>query len=413
MKRGSLLRIYLAGSYLFPLVAGRILRKRLSKGKEHPTRWTEKQGRNLAPRPKGQLVWLHAVGLGETLSLRGLIARMAAKQPELSFLVTSTTRASAQVFAQNLPPRTIHQFLPIDAPLYRRRFLDHFEPDLCIWAEQDIWPGFVSDLAQRDIPQAIIAARLADKSFKAHQRAKSLYRDLYQAMKLVTAQDATTATHLGQFGVEAAITGSLKPAAPALSHSEAELSQLRAQIAGRFTWVVAPSHPRDEVIACKAHELLLRQLPDALLIIAPRDPKRPEEADPNIPRKSKSQHPKADDPVWLCDTYGDLGLIYRLTDAALIGGTFTDVEGHNPWEAAALNTAILHGPRYGNFTSDFAQLHASNAAISVKTPEDIANALLNADLADLAARASTVVEKASLSTDQLALDLLGLLRTPK
>ena len=158
MRRGGLLRAYLVTSYLFPLFAGRVLRKRIARGKEHPTRWIEKQARGLAPRPDGPLIWLHAVGLGEVLSLRGLIAIMADQAPDASFLVTSTTRASAVVFARNLPPRTIHQFLPLDAPSYRRRFLDHFQPNLCIWAEQDIWPGFVSDLNRRAIPQAVVAA---------------------------------------------------------------------------------------------------------------------------------------------------------------------------------------------------------------------------------------------------------------
>jgi len=104
MQRGLALRSYLAASHLFPLIARPILRKRLKRGKEHPTRWTEKLGQSLAPRPKGPLVWLHAVGLGEVLSLRGLIARMAAEQPDLSFLVTSSTAASAKVFGKNAPP---------------------------------------------------------------------------------------------------------------------------------------------------------------------------------------------------------------------------------------------------------------------------------------------------------------------
>jgi hypothetical protein len=102
-----------AGHALSPL-AEPLLRRRLARGKEDPARWREKLGEPTAARPQGRLAWLHAVGLGEVLALRGLIAEMADRAPDLSFLVTSTARSAALATARNLPPRTIHQFLPLD-----------------------------------------------------------------------------------------------------------------------------------------------------------------------------------------------------------------------------------------------------------------------------------------------------------
>jgi len=409
MHRGGLLRLYLGVSYIFPMIAGRILRKRLASGKEHPARWPEKQAQGLAPRPDGPLIWLHAVGLGEVLSLRGLIIQMAEKQPDVSFLVTSTTFASADVFTSNLPPRTIHQFLPIDAPSYRQRFLDHFRPDLCIWAEQDIWPGFVSDINRRGIPQAVIAARMGEKSFRSHRKAKGLYQNLYQAMDLITAQDQKTADHLGRLGAKATVTGSLKPAAPALSHQADALADLRELLAARFIWAVAPSHAADEAIAFDAHAILRQTDPNALLIVAPRQPERRKEFAANIPRKSLLQLPQPGDPIWLCDTFGDLGLVYRLASAVLIGGTFNEIEGHNPWEAAALDTAIFNGPRIGNFVTDYGQLNDAKAAVTVPSAQELADQLINADFDAQAERATHCIETASHQIDTLATDLLGLL----
>ena len=126
------------------------LKRRKNNAKEHPKRWREKLGHARQPRPQGQLVWINAVGLGEVMALRGLIAALHAARPELHFLVTSTTLASAETFEKNLPPRTLHQFLPLDTPLYNRRFLDHWRPDLALWSEQDIWPGLV--VADRPAP---------------------------------------------------------------------------------------------------------------------------------------------------------------------------------------------------------------------------------------------------------------------
>ncbi|MEY4695673.1 MAG: hypothetical protein RIT14_101, partial [Pseudomonadota bacterium] len=127
---GAALRVYLGLSRALPFVAPALLRRRAAQGREIPERMAEKLGQPGLPRPEGQLVWLHAVGLGEVLALRGLIAAMAEARPGLEFLVTSTARSSAQVMAANLPPRTRHQFLPLDAPGYVARFLDHWRPDL-------------------------------------------------------------------------------------------------------------------------------------------------------------------------------------------------------------------------------------------------------------------------------------------
>ena len=408
MRRGLLLRSYLAATHLIPLVARPVLRRRLNRGKEHPARWLEKLAKGLAPRPAGRLIWLHAVGLGEVLSVRGLIDRLAKLNPDLSFLVTSTTATSAEVFARNVPNRTLHQFLPLDAPSYRRRFLDHFAPDLCVWVEQDLWPGMVSDLAARGIPQALVAARMNAGSYRSHQRVASLYRDLYRAMAMVTGQDRATAAHLGSLGARAQVTGSLKPAAPLLSCDEAELNQLRAALANRRIWTVAPAHAKDISLALAAHERLRQTEPATLLIVAPRFPDAGTGLD--APRRSRGTVPGPDDAVWLCDTFGDLGLIYRLSQAALIGGSFSDIEGHNPWEAAALGCAILHGPHTANFTVDYGQLHAADGAIEVKTATDIVQALTTPELPQTTANAARAIAAASQQTDALASDLLQVLK---
>ena len=406
MHRGLVLRSYLAATHLIPVAAKPALQRRLKRGKEHPVRWPEKLGLGLAPRPEGPLIWLHAVGLGEVLSLRGLIARLAEARPDLSFLVTSTTATSAEVFAKNAPSRTLHQFLPLDAPSYRQRFLDHFRPDLCIWVEQDVWPGLVSDLSARGIPQCLVAARMNAKSHRSHQKASALYRDLYGAMAMITAQDDATAGYLNALGASATVTGSLKPAAPLLSCDETELATLKLRLGHRTVWVVAPAHAEDIAQARAAHNKLRKTDPAALLIIAPRFPKADMPFDG--PRRSQDEVPTGDDPIWLCDTFGDMGLIYRLAQAALIGGTFSDIEGHNPWEAAALGCAILHGPRTANFAADYAQLDTFDGAIRVQNPEDIANALTSGSLSETAANAARAIAKAARQTDALVADLLAL-----
>lgn len=407
-RPGLALAAWLAASRAIPLIAPALLQRRLARGKELPDRWQEKLGRPTAPRPDGPLVWLHAVGLGETLALRGLIAAMAGKAPAAEFLVTSTTRASAEVLAANLPPRTRHQFLPLDAPRYLESFLDHWRPALSVWAEQDLWPGAVAATDARGIPLALVNARMNAEAFARRARWKSLYSDLLDRFRLITAQDETTARHLQALGASGIrVTGSLKAAAPPLSADPAALAAARAALAGRRPVLLASSHPEDEFALFTA----LRAAPRPPVLIAPRDPQRgpgiaarAAEHGLTATLRSAGQGPDAD--LWIVDTFGEMGLWFRLCPTTLVGGSFGSTEGHNPWEPAALGSAILHGPRIANFAADFAALHQAGAARPVQ-PESLAAALTE-DHGAMAARAKALSDAAQDALAPLAGDLLTL-----
>lgn len=402
----ALLRLYLCARHAVPLIAKPLLKKRLSKGKEHATRWTEKLGRPTKPRPDGTLIWLHAVGLGEVLSLRGLITAMQEFEPDANFLITSTALSSANGIAAQLPPRTQHQFLPLDAPQFSAAFLDHWKPDLVIWAEQDIWPGLICDVHNRSVPQALINARMNAASLQKHSKARALYQAIFARLALITAQDRDTAQNLANLGAPApiGINASLKSAAPPLSCDDSALKLLKKATQKRRIWLVAPAHPPDIDIAIKAHKTLLAHDPTALLIIAPRNIDTP--FTENLPRRSAGQLPNG--PIWIADTHGEMGLLYRLADTALIGGTFNDVQGHSPWEAAGLGCAILHGPNTGNFASDYTTLDRKHAALLVTSASEITDALLHSNRTALTQNAKDLTAQARADIIPLAKSLLAL-----
>ena len=407
--KGAGLRAYLALSRAIPLAAPMLLKRRLRRGKELADRWQEKLGQAGASRPKGPLVWLHAVGLGEVLALRGLIAAMAELAPEVEFLVTSTTRGSAEVLAGNLPPRTRHQFLPLDAPRYLARFLDHWRPALSVWAEQDIWPGAVVATARRGIPLALVNARMNADAFARRRRWRGLYADLFARFRLIAAQDEGTAAHLVGLGArDVRLGASLKAAAPALTADPMALAAAREALAGRRAVLLASSHPEDEAALFTA----LRGHPGApLVLIAPRDASRGAEiatraAEHGLSSTRRSQGMGPDAEIWIVDTIGEMGIWYRLCPVSLIGGSFGATEGHNPWEAAALGSAILHGPRVTNFAGDYSMLHTEWAALPVFA-EGLAAALAN-DHPEMSRRALHLSQAAAGSIAPLAEELLVL-----
>ena len=416
VRTGAMLRAYmLAVRGIGPFLPG-YLRRRLKRGREDPARWREKLGEAGVPRPDGPLVWFHAVGLGEVMALRGLIAAMGEVRPDLSFLVTSSAKSSALAFAGNMPARTQHQFLPLDSPGPVARFLDHWRPDVSVWAEQDLWPGMVVAVHRRGIPLALINARMNARAFAARGRYRSVFRDLYARFAHISAQDALTARHLQALGARGVgVTGSIKSGAGPLADLPEKRAALSSTLAGRKPWCAASSHAADEAVAIAAQAVLFADDPAWLLIIAPRDPAR---RDPiiaacqaarlSVAIRSQGDLPGPSDAVYLADTFGEMGLWYRLCPVALIGGSLGDTGGHNPWEAAHLGCAVLHGPNVANFVGDYAALHAASAATQITDVASLIAALQDPDLPAQAQRGLALAQRGMAGTDALCADLLAL-----
>ena len=415
---GALLCAYLAATAWSAPLAERHLRNRLARGKEHPDRWREKLGEASCPRPDGPLVWMHAVGLGEVLALRGLIEEMHATRPDLNFLVTSSARASGEVFDRNRPPRTVHQNLPLDAGSFVAQFLDHWRPDLSVWAEQDLWPRCVVASHARGIPLAMINARMNDRALASRRRAGRFYGDLYARFALLAAQDAATARNLRRLAPDAGVEvmGSLKAACAPLADSP-DRRRLAVALAGRRLWCAASTHPADEAVVLAAQAQRFAQDPASLLVLAPRLPDRRDEISAQCARlglrsvlRSDGAVPGPADAVWIADSFGEMGLWYRLCPVSVIGGSFGDTGGHNPWEAASLGSAILHGPRTANFGDDYAALALADAARDISSAGALSAALAEPGLTGMAARARTVQTRSRQGISDLRDRLLALLR---
>lgn len=384
--KSALLWAYLKLSPIIRLFARRHLERRIVKGKENAARYREKLGLTDAQRPAGTLIWMHAVGVGEVLALPGLIREMLALDPDLNVLVTSSTRTSAEAIRHNLPPRTIHQFLPLDSPHYVKRFLDHWQPQLSVWAERDIWPAFLSETERRQIPLALINGRMNAGSGDSKQKAKGFFAALYAKFAFIEVQDQISAEQFMRLGVDPAkisVTAPLKSGAAPLADQPKARKALQIALNNRPLWLAASTHAEDEIEVFKAHTKVMQQYPDTLLVLAPRDPAR---------AKRIQKHARdlgfaasilqdgdnlADTQIVLIDRIGELGIWYRLADRCFVGGSFGEVGGHNPYEPALLDCAISHGPNLENFKDDYDAFHSADAARLVRNADVLASTLLD------------------------------------
>jgi 3-deoxy-D-manno-octulosonic-acid transferase len=379
-----------------PLVQA-YLGRRMARGKEDPDRVAERRGVASRARPDGPLVWLHAASVGEAQSSLALIDALLAHRKDISVLVTSGTVTSARLLEQRLPPRALHQFVPVDVPSWIRRFLDHWRPDLALFVESEIWPNMIRETAARDCPLILVNGRLSLRSHDRWRRAPGTIRALLGCFALCLGQTEEDCRRLAALGARRTEhPGNLKYAAAPLPFDERELAHLRKATAGRTLWLAASTHPGEETVVAGAHEILCATTPGLLTIVAPRHPERGPEIEAmfrqrglNVSRRAAGHALSRDTDIYLADTLGELGLLYRLTDIAFIGGSMVGVGGHNPLEAAQLDCAILHGPDMANFQTIAADLRAAGAALEI------------VDLADLAGRLGKLFADAGLR-DRLA-----------
>ena len=417
--KSALLWVYLKLSPLIRLFARRHLEKRLMRGKEDGLRYREKLGITDVARPDGKLVWMHAAGVGQLLALSGLIREIKRLDPTLNFLLTSSQRTSAQAIKHSLPENTIHQFLPLDSPYYVKRFLDHWQPQLSIWAGRGIWPAFLSELERRKIPMALINGRMAEKSGRHKEKIKSFFTALYAKFHLIEVQDKASAKQFVSLGVcpdELKITGTLKAGADALVDQQKKRENLQKLLNKRPVWLAASTHPEDEIQVFKAHKQLLQTHPETCLILAPREPERADRilrhaADLGFQAciLQDENNDLTNMQICIIDKIGQLGIWYRLADRCFVGGSISDVGGHNPYEPALLNCAITHGPNVQNFADAFADFHAQNGAKLVHNADDLAAALLDPDLLTLRPNASTIAQHGKLAVKDTARRLFNLL----
>jgi len=382
--RPALLRVYGASAALLEPAAAALLSWRQRRGKEDRARLGERRGLPSRPRPPGRLVWAHGASLGETLSILPLVERLA--RHGVAVLVTSGTRSSADLVAKRLPPGALHQFIPLDVPRYVRRFLDHWRPDVTLFAESEIWPNTVVELAERGIPLILVNGRVSERSFRRWRRLEAVAEALFGRFSLCLAQSPADAERLRRLGAQqVASVGNLKFDAPPPPADPRVVTSLSGLISGRPVWVAASTHPGEEEFVFGAHLALRARFPELLTIVAPRHPQRGADVATfaaglglRPSRRSQGLQPDRATDVYVADTVGELGIFYRLSSLVLMGGSLVPHGGQNPIEPAKLGAAILHGPHVHNFADVYAAIDRAGGALPVADGE-----ALTAALADL------------------------------
>lgn len=328
---------------------------------------------------------IHCASVGEVLAAAPLIKQLKHENPTRIITVTCNTPTGKEQIKKTFGSQVQCVYLALDFPCAIKRMLKKLEPQAICILETELWPNLITISQQKAIPVVVINARLSEKSQQKYQRFRAITHLIMKNITALAAHDEQDAKRFIELGLDKAKThrtGSIKFDIKLPQHFTEQQSQLAQQISNHsFIWVAGSTHPHEHEQIFLAHQQLLKKIPDALLIIAPRHPEQFSHvaelltnAHCDFSQRSKEAHTSQS--VLLADTMGEMLTLFSLCNVAYIGGSLIERGGHNPLEAAAFAKPILCGPSYYNFHHVYPNLIEQGACQIVKSADELSEQLI-------------------------------------
>jgi 3-deoxy-D-manno-octulosonic-acid transferase len=341
-------------------------------------------------RPRGSLIWLHAPRSEAARPLAELARRLVDEDGHVILFSCPDPQPAQRGVLQINPPS--------DTVAAVRAFLDHFQPALALLADGEVRPALLAELAARRLPVVMLDARTP---YLAEQRSgwfPGVMRQSLNRIDSVIAVDDTAGRAFVRAGARSDrvyVRGRMEDGSRALRCNEAERAALLRQLGTRPVWLAASLPEAEEAAVIAAHREVLRLAHRMLLVIVPEDSARSdllsrhiEETEGwTVARRSADQEPDAETEVYIADNPSEFGLWYRLAPITFLGGSLAGTGClRDPMEPAALGSAILHGPRSGQWGATLARLSDARASRMIRTPAELGEGLGDLLSPDRAAR---------------------------
>lgn len=338
-------------------------------------------------------IWIHAVSVGEALTARALVADLRERYPRLRLYLSTTTIAGQQVARRHLQGIDAVFYFPFDWMFIVRRTLDIVKPRLFVMMETEIWPNLLRACRSRGVSTVVINGRISTRSYPRYRMIRPFFKRVLADVDRFCMQSDESARRLIDLGADPSrvtVTGSLKfdslQMPTPVAHGRPRERALRyfRSPANRVVIVAGSTMKGEEAAMLRAFERIKSVVPTALMILAPRNPERFDEAE-RIARNTGlltvrrlelaiDADPRAD--VVILDTIGELAQLYQLATAVFVGGSLANHGGHNILEPAIFGKPIVFGPHMQNFKEIAEIFIANDAAVQVQSERELEHAML-------------------------------------
>jgi 3-deoxy-D-manno-octulosonic-acid transferase len=336
-----------------------------------------------------QVLWLHAVSVGEVNVCTQLIRALEPRMPNLKIVVSTTTTTGMAELKKKLPTLISKIYYPIDHRKYVSRALSAIYPEAIVLVEAEIWPNFIWRARDMGIPIFLVNARLSERSYRGYKRFGFLFRPLFASFAGVGAQNETDAARLRELGCRPEaiqIVGGLKFDAAHLETQQAvNVEKILRQVGvpPRARVLLGGStHNGEEVILAEVFQRLRRQFPDLFLVLVPRHFERGREVGRALNERGVKFMYRTDvvpdtqlEPgkldCLLVNSTGELKFFYEHATVIFVGKSLAAAGGQNPIEPAALAKPVVFGPNMQNFADVTRSFLAQDAAVQVQNAAEL------------------------------------------
>ncbi len=359
--------------------------------------WRERLG--ILPRdlrqPSGSkiagTIWVHAVSVGETLTVVGLIREIQQWYPERKIFISHTTPAGRETGEARLPTVAGRFYLPLDWKVCVRRTLRQLQPTLLLIAETELWPNLLRAAHQFGARIVLVNARLSDGSFRGYRLLRPFMRRVLQNIDCIFAQTPTDAERFRRLGAppeRVSVAGNLKFDAtpPQIGDLPGRLQKVFQEAQRGPVLVAASTMPGEEPLVLRAWQEIRNRYPRALLLLAPRHPVRFEQVAQLLSDQKRSFVRRtalettyeellsqlASSEILLLNTIGELAGLFQAADVVFIGGSLVPTGGHNFLEPAFWSKPVLFGPHMHNFRDAAERFVKAGAALQIQSPAELA-----------------------------------------
>jgi len=328
-------------------------------------------------------IWIHAVSVGEVLSLQNLIKQIKKKHPDWIVHFSCLTETGFRMAKEKLKDVDDIFFVPLDFRIIVRKFFRHLKPDVFVLAESEFWPNLLREANRKTKGVILVNGRISSRSFRRYQKMRFLMNRILFHISLFLVQTKRDKRMLEKIGVDpnvVRVAGNLKAEIELPALEQPEINKLRGSFNipdGAKVIVAGSVRKGEDEPLLKAFSRAREKNQELLLILAPRHPDRSSEVEkickkyPLKVQKRTSIHPGIEWDVLILDTLGELAKFYALSDVAFVGGSLVSWGGHNLLEPAYYAKPIFFGPHMDNFAHLAEIFVEAGAARIVKNQEDL------------------------------------------
>ena len=372
-------------SLFFPVFILLIFLRKILKKEDH-NRYKEKifPSNFRAKKKSGnRLIWFHASSVGELKSILPIIKDINKKNKNLEFLITTVTLSSGNLASTEIKNynNIYHRFFPLDVTFLVNNFLDTWSPDSVFFIDSEIWPNFILQIKKREIPLAILNARITKKTFKRWNLFPKTAKKIFNKFDLCLTSNLETKKYLLEFKAQNIFfKGNLK-LINAIENKKDVCKNKDFLTKNRF-WVAASTHPGEERLCLEVHKVLKKKFTNIITVIIPRHIYRAN----NIKKISDSLglnskiHELNDEmtnenEIFIVNHYGSLNQYFNYAKSVFMGKSMLkslqEVGGQNPIDPARLGCKIYHGKYVYNFNEIYELLEKNNISKTISNIDEL------------------------------------------